>query len=160
PVRSITLFLFGGVSDIQREPSSPKTEFLITVVGPLTSLIIGFILVWLAGVSAVPIDSMTAAADVLTQMNPLTTLLLWLGSTNILLGIFNLIPGFPLDGGRVLRSLLWAITGNLRGATRWASIVGQVIAWLLILAGIGMVFGADIPFLGSGFVNGLWIAFI
>jgi Zn-dependent protease/CBS domain-containing protein len=160
PVRSITLFLFGGVSNIQREPSSPKAEFLIAVVGPATSLILGVILLGLAGVSAGPIDSMTASAGMLAELNPITTMLLWLGSTNILLGIFNLIPGFPLDGGRVLRSILWAITGNLRRATRWASIVGQVIAWLLILAGIDIVFGADIPFLGSGFVNGLWIAFI
>jgi Zn-dependent protease/predicted transcriptional regulator len=159
-VRSITLFLFGGVSDIQREPSSPKAEFLIAVVGPVTSLILGVILLGLAGVSAGPIDSMTASTGVLAQLNPLTTLLLWLGSTNLLLGIFNLIPGFPLDGGRVLRSILWAITGNLRRATRWASIVGQLIAWLLILAGISIAFGADIPYLGSGFVNGLWIAFI
>ncbi len=160
PVRSITLFLFGGVSDIQREPPSPKAEFLIAVVGPVTSLIIGVVLLGLAGVGAGPMDSMTASAGVFAQLNPLTTMLLWLGSTNILLGIFNLIPGFPLDGGRVLRSILWAITGNLRRATRWASIVGQIIAWLLILAGISIVFGAEIPLLGAGFINGLWIAFI
>ncbi len=87
-------------------------------------------------------------------------MLLWLGSTNILLAIFNSIPGFPLDGGRVLRSILWAITGNLRQATRWASRVGQLIAWLFILAGIMMIFGAQIPLLGEGFINGLWLAFI
>ena len=96
----------------------------------------------------------------LVQLSPITTMLLWLGSTNILLGVFNLIPGFPLDGGRVLRSILWALTGNLRRATRWASVVGQIIAWLLILGGISIVFGAELPLLGAGFVNGLWIAFI
>ena len=160
PVHSITLFLFGGVSDIQREPPSPKAEFLIAIVGPVTSFIIGAILYLLAGVSAGPIDTMTGSSVAMAGLSPLSTMLLWLGSINILLAVFNLIPGFPLDGGRVLRSILWAITGNLRRATRWASGVGQVIAWLFIFAGITMVFGAQIPFLGSGLISGLWLAFI
>jgi CBS domain-containing protein len=71
-----------------------------------------------------------------------------------------LIPGFPLDGGRVVRSILWAITKDLNKATRWASWLGQVIAWVLILAGIAMVFGVNIPFFGTGFFNGLWLMFI
>jgi CBS domain-containing protein len=86
--------------------------------------------------------------------------LLWLGPINIVLGIFNLIPGFPLDGGRVLRSILWAATDSLHRATRWASLIGQVIAWAFIGAGISMIFGAEIPFLGTGLVSGLWIILI
>ncbi len=160
PVRSITLYLFGGVSNIQREPPTPRAEFLITIVGPLTSLILGAVLTWLAGVSAGLIDTMTASARVLARLDALTTILMWLGSVNLLLGLFNLIPAFPLDGGRILRSILWAITGKLRQATRWASRVGQVIAWVFIVAGIMMVFGDDIPFLGTGVINGLWLAFI
>jgi Zn-dependent protease/predicted transcriptional regulator len=160
PVRSITLFLFGGVSDIQREPPSPRAEFLITIVGPLTSLIIGVTLLLLAGVSASPIDAMTGSTSSMSGLSLLSTILLWLGSINILLAVFNMIPGFPLDGGRVLRSILWTITGNLRRATQWASQVGQIIAWLFIIAGIMMVFGYDIPLLGTGLINGLWIAFI
>jgi Zn-dependent protease len=160
PVRSITLFLFGGVSNIQREPTSPRAEFLITIVGPITSFILGIILSALAGVSAASIDTVTGSAGEIAGLGPLAAMLLWLGSINILLAIFNLIPGFPLDGGRILRSILWAITGNLRRATRWASGVGQLIAWLFILAGIMMVFGTQIPFLGSGLINGLWLAFI
>ena len=82
------------------------------------------------------------------------------GRFNILVALFNMIPGFPLDGGRILRSALWAITDNLKTATRWASYVGQIVAWALILVGIAMTFGVSIPFLGSGFVNGIWIMFI
>ena len=161
PVRSITLFLFGGVSNIEREPPSPRAEFLITIVGPLTSIVLGLIFLFLSGFG---IASVGSAIDnpgaVLANLDPITTLFLWLGPINILLGVFNMVPGFPLDGGRVLRSILWAITGNLRVATRWASYVGQVVAWLMIIAGVAMVFGAEIPFFGTGLVSGLWLAFI
>lgn len=160
PVRRITLFLFGGVSNIQREPPSPGAEFVIAIVGPLTSIILGIVFLLLGGGTA----SLSAASGnmlgQLSGLSPLSTLLLWLGPINIILGLFNLIPGFPLDGGRVLRSILWATSGNLVRATRWASIVGQVIAWLLIIAGIAMVFGVQIPFFGTGFLAGIWLAFI
>jgi Zn-dependent protease len=160
PVRNITLFLFGGVSNIQRDPDSPKAEFWMAVVGPLTSLVLGGLLLLLAGATAGPVSTLTDPTRVMAGMSPLTMLLLWLGSINITLGVFNLVPGFPLDGGRVLRSILWAAIGDLRRATRWASGVGQVIAWAMILAGIGMVFGVQIPFFGTGLVSGVWLAFI
>jgi Zn-dependent protease/predicted transcriptional regulator len=161
PIRSITLFLFGGVSDIQREPTSPGVEFVMAIVGPLTSLVLGGLLVLLAGTSVGPLASaITDPTTAIASLGPLTTLLLWLGSINVILGIFNLVPGFPLDGGRVLRSILWAATNNLRRATRWASGVGQAIAWLMIVAGIAMVFGVQIPFFGTGLVGGMWLAFI
>lgn len=161
PVKNITLFLFGGVSNIQKEPTSPMGELLIAIVGPLTSFLLGGIFLALgignAFLSNVP---MTNSSGLLAQLGPLNTMFMWLGSVNILLGIFNLIPGFPLDGGRVLRSILWAITDDVVKATRWASVVGQMIAWLLILAGIFMFFGVQIPLLGSGVANGMWIIFI
>jgi len=162
PVRNITLFLFGGISNIQREPPSPRAEFLITIVGPLTSFIIGFILIFAGGLTTVAAIStnVTNPMELVAQFGPTTTILLWLGWINILLAIFNLIPGFPLDGGRVLRSILWAITNNLRRATRWASWVGQGIAWIFIFMGVSMIFGARIPFFGTGIVGGLWLAFI
>lgn len=161
PVRSITLFLFGGVSNIQREPSSPWAEFLITIVGPLTSLALGVVFFVLSGVGLAALaTSLESPFAAIHQLPPLTTLLLWLGPINILLGVFNLIPGFPLDGGRVLRSILWGVTGNLRRATRWAAHVGQLVAWLMIIAGIAMVFGVEVPFFGTGFISGLWLAFI
>lgn len=161
PVSNITLFLFGGVSNIQREPTSPTAEFVMAIVGPLTSLVLGVIFLFLSGTMATGLSVLSGdPAGALAQLNPLSTLLLWLGPINILLGIFNLIPGFPLDGGRVLRSILWAITKNLQVATRWASWVGQVVAWLVIIAGISMIFGISIPFFGTGFISGLWLAFI
>lgn len=161
PVRNITLFLFGGVSNIQREPASAGTEFVMSIVGPLTSIVLGVIFLLLSGATAAGSDVITGnSIGALARLDPPSTLLLWLGPINILLGVFNLIPGFPLDGGRVLRSVLWAITKNLRLATRWASWVGQAVAWLFIFAGISMIFGISIPFFGTGFIGGLWLAFI
>ncbi|MBU0496167.1 MAG: site-2 protease family protein [Chloroflexi bacterium] len=161
PVRNITLFLFGGVSNIQRDPDSPRDEFIMAFVGPLTSLVLGGLLIVVAGAIAGLQASATAdPAQVMARLDPLTTMLLWLGSINVILGIFNLIPGFPLDGGRVLRSILWAVTKNLHRATRWAAWVGQGIAWLMIIGGIAMAFGVDIPFFGTGFLGGLWLVFI
>ena len=161
PVRNITLFMFGGVSNIQKEPSSPLNELLVTIVGPLTSFILGvfFLILGTGSVTFGNVD-ITNLPAMLSQLGPISTILLWLGSVNILVGLFNLIPGFPLDGGRILRSILWAITDNLSKATRWASWIGQAVAWALILAGISMMFGVTIPLLGSGFINGIWIMFI
>jgi CBS domain-containing protein len=133
----------------------------MALVGPLTSIVLGVSLVVIAGASAISVgDAITDPSQVMEQMSPVTTLLAWLGSINVLLGFFNLSPGFPLDGGRVVRSIFWAITDDLRRATRWASWIGQGIAWLMIAAGIAMVFGVQIPFFGQGFVGGLWLAFI
>lgn len=161
PVSNITLFLFGGVSNIQREPQSPRIEFVMAIVGPLTSIILGIIFLLISGAITVGLDAMRGnLPSSLTALDPLSTLLLWLGPVNIVLGIFNLVPGFPLDGGRVLRSILWAATNNLRRATRWASWVGQTIAWVFIAAGIAMVFGVTVPFFGTGLIGGLWLAFI
>jgi Zn-dependent protease/CBS domain-containing protein len=161
-VRNITLFLFGGVSNIQQEPPSPRAEFVMAIVGPLTSIVLGFVLLFAAGASTRLLAGAAANPGVafLSSLDPVTTILLWLGPINILLGIFNLIPGFPLDGGRVLRAALWAATDSFRKATIWASWVGRIVAWLLIFVGIAMIFGAAIPFLGTGFVSGLWLVFI
>jgi Zn-dependent protease len=161
PVRRITLFLFGGVSNIEREPPSPRAEFLFTIVGPISSFVLGIIFL-LLGNAIAGVGVGVAETDpqaFLTQLGPLATVLLWLGSINIILAIFNLIPGFPLDGGRVLRSILWAVTGNLYHATRWASWVGQAVAWIFIIAGIAMIFGVPVPPFGAG-LQGLWLAFI
>ncbi len=142
PVKSITLFIFGGVSNIESEPPSAGTEFLIAIVGPVTSLVIGVIAFFVGG-ALLPVAAFLAA------------ILSYLGVTNLLLGAFNLIPGFPLDGGRVLRSILWGATGSMRTATRWASGIGEVIAVLFILFGVFQLF-----LIPGGFLNGIWFAFI
>ncbi len=161
PVRRITLFLFGGVSNIQREPPSAGTELQIAVVGPVISIVLGIICLILGGLGAARVqDAVVSPAIALSRLGPGFTLLLWLGQVNLLVGVFNLIPGFPLDGGRVLRAMLWSATGSLRRATRMATTTSHVVAWVFIVAGILMMFGASLPVFGSGIMGGIWLAFI
>lgn len=160
PVRNITLFMFGGVSNIQRDPGSPGGEFWMALVGPLTSVVLGALLLVIGSTAIGPLTNLTEPAKLVAQFSPLRALVLWLGTINLTLGIFNLIPGFPLDGGRVLRSILWAAIGDLRRATRWAAWVGQLIAWAMILTGVSMVFGLQVPFFGTGLASGVWLSFI
>jgi Zn-dependent protease/CBS domain-containing protein len=161
PVRRITLFLFGGVSNIEREPPSPGSEFVIAVVGPLSSILLGIAFGALGSLGAGRRGLLIAnPAEALTSFGPATTMFLWLGSINLTLGLFNLVPGFPLDGGRLLRSILWAATKDLKRATRWAAQVGQAVGWIFIFAGLTMIFGGKIPIFGTGFGGGLWIALI
>jgi Zn-dependent protease len=139
PVNSIKLFVFGGVSQIETEPPSAKVEFLMAVVGPLVSFA-------LAGVFA-------GLGVAFASVAPLQALAKYLAYINGALGLFNLIPGFPLDGGRVFRAIVWGITNNLRRATVIAGNLGRFIGFLLILFGVYQVFTGN-------FVNGLWIGFI
>jgi Zn-dependent protease/CBS domain-containing protein len=160
-VRSITLFLFGGVSNIEREPPSPAAEFLTAIVGPVTSLILGLAFLWIASlVIGPPADGAADALSQITRLGPLSTLLLWLGPVNLVIGVFNMVPGFPLDGGRVLRAVVWSVTGNLRAATTFAAGCGRLIGWLFIACGIAMSLGMHIPFFGTGLASGIWMAFI
>jgi len=159
PARRITLFLFGGVSNIEREPPTPKTEFLMAVVGPITSIMLG--LIFLSLFRAVTLDIRSQDTETFArQLSPVTTILVWLGAMNILLGLFNLIPGFPLDGGRILRAILWSATKDLRKATAWAAGAGRLIGWMFIGAGIAMALGARVPFFGTGLISGLWLILI
>lgn len=161
-VKRITLFVFGGVAQIEHEPGRWPAELWMTIVGPLTSLAIGFLCLFLARIGRPVTDLETVAGmqQALAALDPGRTLLLWLGQVNVILALFNLVPAFPLDGGRVLRALLWGATHDLRRATRWASTLGQGFAWLLIGAGIAMVLGFRVPILGGGIINGIWLAFI
>jgi Zn-dependent protease/CBS domain-containing protein len=138
-VNSITLFIFGGVSALEEEASQAWDEFVIAVAGPLTSFALAAAF-W--GLSQL-VSPETAGAAVLSYVAML----------NLILGLFNLLPGFPLDGGRVLRSIIWGVTRSQRRATQIASYVGQGIGFLMIFLGLAQV-------LGGGFLNGLWTAFI
>lgn len=139
-VRSITLFIFGGVAHIAREPSTPRAEFRIVAAGPFASLFLA--------------ASFYFAAFLTAGLHPdSSSLSLYLAQVNLILAVFNLIPGFPLDGGRILRSILWSIKGDFAIATRWARNIGVLLAAGAIAGGIMMMF--------FGYVlNGLWIAFI
>ncbi|HXJ95926.1 MAG TPA: site-2 protease family protein [Terriglobia bacterium] len=144
-VSAITLFALGGVSQIENDAPDAKTEFWIAIAGPIASLVIGL------GCLALAVGlGWRRLAEPRTGA---TAVLVWLGYINIILAVFNLIPGFPLDGGRVLRSIVWAITKNADRSTRIAARIGQVVAFLFILDGIWQFFS------GAGF-GGLWIAFI
>ena len=162
PVRDITLHLFGGVSNIEKEPPTPGAELLMAIVGPIASIGLGLAMLVL---SALLIDIRTpdAAASaevVVAHLGPLETLLVWLGPVNILVGLFNMLPGFPLDGGRVLRAIVWRVTGNLEKATRVAGGAGQAVGWLFVVIGLAMVLGFRAPFFGRGVTSGLWLAMI
>ena len=163
-IKRITLFVFGGMAQMEDEPGRWPAELWMAIVGPLTSLVIGALCVLVAGAGAsaatAQAGNVPAVERLLASLDPGRTLLLWLGQINILLAIFNLVPAFPLDGGRVLRAILWGATGDLRRATRLASALGQAFAWLLIAAGISMLLGVSLPYLGGGAANGIWLAFI
>jgi Zn-dependent protease/CBS domain-containing protein len=142
-VTGITLFLCGGVAQIKGEPESPKAEFLVAVVGPVVSVALGLAclgicwLWWDGG-----------------PLGPIAALFNYLGWINLILALFNMVPGFPLDGGRIFRSIVWQCTGNVRKATRWASYTGQAFAWLLI--GYGLIF--EVLLMGD--LRGLWMVLV
>jgi Zn-dependent protease/predicted transcriptional regulator len=160
-VDRITLFVFGGMAQLAHEPGDWRGELWMAIVGPLTSLLIGVVCVSLASGAAadVTFDAENPEAW-LARLGPLATLVMWLGQVNIVLALFNLVPGFPLDGGRVLRAIAWGVTGDLRRATRLASAAGQAFAWILIGIGLAMILGIRVPLFGTGAVAGLWLAFI
>ena len=139
PVRSITLFLFGGVAQIGAEPPSAVAEFLIAIAGPIVSFLLA------AGFAG--LQAMAGAAG------PVFALAKYLAFINGMLALFNLIPGFPLDGGRIFRAIVWAFTKNFRRATLIAANVGRFIAFLFIASGVWQVFGGHVA-------NGIWIIFI
>jgi Zn-dependent protease/CBS domain-containing protein len=139
--KSITLFIFGGVSNLGGEAKKPSTEFLVAIVGPLTSFALAILagLVWAASWEVDVRIGLVAG---------------YVAIINVILGLFNLIPGFPLDGGRVLRAILWTATGNVRRATEAAATVGKIIAWGLFAFGLFRILGAGDLF------GGIWMAAI
>lgn len=138
PVRRITLFIFGGAAQIEREADRPADELAIAAAGPATSL--GLAALYAAVALAAPAAAVQAVAG-------------WLARINVTLAVFNLLPGFPLDGGRLFRAALWQATGDFRRSTLTAARAGQLIAYVMILAGIFLA-------LTGGFVSGMWLVFL
>jgi Zn-dependent protease/predicted transcriptional regulator len=139
PMSGITLFIFGGVAEMTDEPPSPKAEFAMAIIGPITSIVIGGVFF---GFSQL-------IKNVSGVNNPFYSVLRYLGLINGALALFNLIPAFPLDGGRVLRSAIWKAKNNLRSATRVSSWIGSAFAFVLIAYGV-------FSFLRGGFIGGMW----
>ena len=141
PVKSITLFIFGGIAQITREATKASAELKMAAAGPVCSLMLGgwFGLLWRLsrGIS-----------------EPVAAMASWLALVNVILAVFNLIPGFPLDGGRVFRSILWRATGNYKLSTRIATQVGRGVGYLFI------AFGISIMFFLRGWFSGMWLVFI
>ncbi|MGH2448300.1 MAG: site-2 protease family protein, partial [Chloroflexota bacterium] len=142
PVNSITLYFFGGVSNLTEEPKSPQTELLVAIAGPIVSLILAliFYIIYLLTVPVWP--------------SQVTAVIGYLALINVSLAVFNLIPAFPLDGGRVFRSIVWWVTGNKIRSTRVADGVTHVFGWLFIIAGLAEVF------LTGSIISGVYLAFI
>lgn len=141
PVSSITLFVFGGVSNIEREPPTAQDEFLMAAAGPAASLVIGVICFALFSL-------LGSIASI-----PILGILFALAFYNVTLAVFNLIPGFPLDGGRIFRAIVWAITGSLREATNIATAVGHLFAYIFIFGGLLLALTGE-------FLSGIWLVFI
>ena len=139
PVSGIRLHVFGGVSELEAEPPTPRAELLIAVVGPLTSFVIAALCYGLGRAVGGPpwVSALTG----------------YLAAVNLLLGLFNLVPGFPLDGGRLLRAMLWWATGRRSWATLWASRAGSAFAFVMIALGV-------VRALGGEMVGGLWFVLI
>ncbi len=142
PMKGITLFIFGGVSEMTDEPKSPKVEFLMAIAGPLSSVVLGgaFLILGLLGRNAGWAPSATGVFG-------------WLGIINLILAGFNLVPAFPLDGGRVLRSILWGWKDNIRWATRVASQVGSGFGVVMIIVGAWQ-------FITGNVIGGIWLVLI
>ena len=144
PMKGITLFIFGGVAEMEDEPPNPKTEFLMAVAGPISSVVLGLLClaIFQGGVAA-------------NWPVPVWGVFEYLGQMNIWLALLNLVPAFPLDGGRVFRSVLWAVKGDLRWSTRVAAAFGSGFGTLLIILGLlAVVFRSDL------LITGIWFALI
>lgn len=139
PVERITLFLFGGMAEIEKEPETPYSEFIMAIAGPAASFILAvfFGSIWYFSRNFAPVGEPVK----------------YLALINLVLGIFNILPGYPLDGGRILRSIIWKVTGNLKRATFIASTTGRILGFMIIAVGVVFIFAGN-------FLNGVWLAFI
>lgn len=154
-VLGITLFIFGGVAQIGDEPDTPATEFLIAIVGPLISFVIAILAagvwIWLQALDGMGVFFQT---PVQFGWRYVSVVAFYLAQANLLLAVFNLLPGFPLDGGRVLRAILWAVMQDQKRATFWGMVSGRGVA--LLLAGVGVYFIAGREYSGGWLLLMAW----
>lgn len=154
PVRHVTLFLFGGITDVERAPRSPRSELFTALTAPLASLLVGALLVGALAMTGGPLPR---GLDDFHRLGAPGALLAWLAVVNFGVAALNLLPAFPLDGGRVVRALVWKATGDMDAGTRWAALGGQLFGWLAVLLGFAIAFARPG---GLGIGVGLWTAFL
>src|SRR5215211_856695 len=150
-IADITLWMFGGVARMQRDSDSPGTEFKIAIAGPLVTLAI----VLVSGAIGIAFAGWTDFSDAMmveegAQIPGALAVVAWLTSINLLVLVFNLIPAYPLDGGRIARAIAWRVTGNRNSATRFAATLGQIFAWGLIAFGLFLLIQGDV-------LGGIWL---
>jgi Zn-dependent protease len=155
-ISGITLWMFGGVARLERDSDTPGTEFKIAIAGPIVTAVIVVLCVGIGLLLAGPGEFREAAlTEESTDTSAVAALIAWLGSINLLVLIFNLVPAFPLDGGRIARAIAWRVTGNRTGATRFAATLGRGFAYFLIAVGLGyfLAYRGDI-------IGGIWLAVV
>ena len=153
-ISGITLWMFGGVAQLERDSDSPGTEFKVAIAGPAVTAVIVVVCAGIGVLLAGPGEFREAAlTEEGTDTSAIAALIAWLGSINLLVLIFNLVPAFPLDGGRIARAIAWRVTGNRSGATRFAATLGRGFAYLLIAVGLFLAFQGDV-------IGGIWLAVI
>jgi Zn-dependent protease len=156
PIRQVRLSLVGGVGDGEPEASSPAAEFWTAIAGPVLSLSVGTVVML---ITSRTFGSILEPAAAMARLSPFQTVVFWIGPMNMALGLLHLIPGLPLDGGRVLHSAIWNATGDRERATVIAATIGSILGVIFFVLGVGMAFGIDLPVLGQG-LAGLWVALI
>lgn len=153
PVQQVTLFLLGGITDVERDPASPRSEVVSALAAPAANIALGAAFGLAVVVSGGPLPR---GLDDLDRLGAPGVLLGWLAIANVAIAVVNVLPAYPLDGGRLVRAAIWRATGDVERATRWSAWGGQVIGWLLVVVGVAMAFAGR----GPGVAGGMWTAFI
>jgi Zn-dependent protease len=153
PILGIDLWLFGGVAKLGRDTDSPGVEFRVAVAGPLVTLAVAVVCFGLGVLISSPDEVLDGAVYETSVSSQATAVLAYLMSINVIVLLFNLLPGFPLDGGRIARAITWKITGDRNRATRFAALLGRGVGWVMVAGGVYIALTVD-PF------DGIWLALI